>query len=64
MQASWHVGQPFTSTYSRWALEHAAGGTGARGSIDQKMYQYAIQSTIQPPSEVPERVAACYAVTP
>ncbi len=62
---SWHVGQPFTSTYSRWALELAAGGTGASGVFDEKLYHHAIASTIQPQlSDIPEKLAACYRVGP
>lgn len=64
VKASWHVGEPFTSRYSAWALDHAAGKIGTQGSFDRRLYQYAISSTLQPAAEVPKRVATCYSKGP
>ena len=42
IKASWQVGEPFTSHYSRWFLEQGQGASNTKGSLDERMYFYAI----------------------
>ena len=42
VKASWQVGEPFTSHYSRWFLEQRRGDSITQGAFDERMYYYAI----------------------
>lgn len=42
VKASWQVGEPFTSHYSRWFLEQGRGASNTEGLLDERMYFYAI----------------------
>ena len=42
VKASWQVGEPFTSHYSRWFLEQGRGAANTNGLLDERMYFYAI----------------------
>lgn len=42
VKASWGVGEPFTSVYARWALDHAAGKPGTAGVYNETAYRWAI----------------------
>lgn len=44
VKASWHVGDPYTSRYSRWQLVHLTGDNGTAGQLNETMYRYAISS--------------------
>lgn len=55
VKASWHVGEPFTSTYTRW-FEQRARGQDTQGTLNEGLYRWAIT----PEAESPRDVAACY----
>ncbi len=42
VKSSWQVGEPFTSHYSKWFLEHGRGASNTQGFLDERMYHYAI----------------------
>ena len=44
VKSSWFVGEPFTSRYSKWFLEHAQGRANTAGQFDEAMYLYAISN--------------------
>lgn len=51
IKASWHVGEPFTSHYTRWFMRHAIGEAGTEGSFDEKMYRYGVTPLAQEPRD-------------
>ena len=42
VKSSWHVGEPYTSKYSKWYTEIAHGSPNTNGNFDESMYTYAI----------------------
>ena len=42
MKASWRVGEPHLSKYTKWFLTHAAGSANTAGLFDEKRYRYAV----------------------
>ena len=42
VKSSWQVGEPFTSHYSKWFMEHSRGASNTQGVFDERMYYYAI----------------------
>ena len=44
IKASWHVGEPYTSTYTNWKLGHASLEDGTEGVFNEKLYRYATSS--------------------
>jgi len=58
VKASWHVGEPFTSHYTRWFQEHAQGETSTNGTFDRETYGFAIGSEAQLPGDKEK----CYAI--
>lgn len=47
IKASWNVGEPFTSHYTRWFMRHAIGEAGTEGTFDDEMYRYAVSPLAQ-----------------
>ena len=52
VKASWLVGEPYLSRYTRWAREHHAGRHGTGGSFHKHLYQFAISEEAQSPKNV------------
>ena len=42
VKTSWQVGEPFTSHYTSWFMEHSRGASNTQGLFDEQMYYYAI----------------------
>ena len=42
VKSSWHVGEPFTTHYSKWFTEIARGSSNTQGQFDEIMYTYAV----------------------
>lgn len=58
IKASWHVGEPHLSHYTRWMMGQAASDPNTRGSFNETMYRYAIS----PQAQEPPDVEACFSV--
>ena len=58
VKASWRVGEPHLSRYTKWFVEHAAGNANTAGIFDEKLYLYAVSAQAQDPPPV-ER---CFAI--
>ena len=52
VKASWRVGEPHLSRYTKWFLEHAAGNANTDGLFDEKRYRYAVSAHAQDPPPV------------
>ena len=52
VKASWRVGEPYLSRYTRWAREHHAGRHGTAGSFRDNLYHFAISEEAQHPKGV------------
>lgn len=61
LKASWHVGEPHLSEYTRWFLSSAEGNSGTEGSYDEQMYFFAID---QARANHPHNVTECFSVKP
>ena len=42
VKASWQVGEPHLSRYTRWMQAHSAGRHGTQGAFKEALYKYAI----------------------
>jgi hypothetical protein len=40
VKSSWHVADPYTQRYSRWALQHLLGDAGTGGSFNEPLYRW------------------------
>ena len=49
VKASWRVGEPYLSRYTRWAREIDAGRHGTAGSFREDLYNFAISTEGQNP---------------
>ena len=49
VKASWHVGEPYLSRYTRWTRELDAGGFGTAGFFREDLYNFAISDEGQHP---------------
>ena len=58
VKASWRVGEPHLSKYTKWFGEHAAGNANTMGMFDEKLYKYAVSMLAQDPPPVEQ----CFAV--
>ncbi|CAL5227685.1 g10693 [Coccomyxa viridis] len=56
LKASWHVGEPHLSHYTRWFLSHADGDPHTSGKFREAQYRYAIQLEAQDPNNA----SACF----
>ena len=52
VKASWRVGEPHLSKYTKWFLAHAAGSANTAGLFDEKLYYYAVSLSAQDPPPV------------
>lgn len=52
VKASWQVGEPYLSRYTRWAREIDAGGHGTAGSFQEQLYNFAISMEGQSPKNI------------
>ncbi|CAL8465839.1 g5375 [Coccomyxa elongata] len=52
LKASWHVGEPYTSHYTRWNLARATGDSNTAGTFDESQYYYAISKLAEEPEHV------------
>ena len=50
IKASWDVGQPHLSHYTKWYSGLAQGSDNTEGSFDEPMYRYAISMKAQEPN--------------
>jgi hypothetical protein len=58
IKASWNVGEPFTSHYTKWVMGRALGQDNTEGAFDERMYRYAIS----PGAQEPNNAESCYKV--
>jgi hypothetical protein len=58
IKASWHVGEPHLSTYTRWFKFLAAGSNNTQGTFQEPLYRYAIS----PQAQEPNNAAECFKV--
>jgi len=58
VKASWRVGEPHLTAYTRWFAEHAAGLPNTAGALNQALYRYAVS----PGAQDPPPVDRCFAV--
>lgn len=54
LKASWHVGEPHLSHYTKWVTAHANGEPGTHGSFDEPMYRYGVSLEAQEPNKAAE----------
>ena len=54
IKASWHVGEPHLSHYTKWVLDHAEGMAHTKGSFDERMYRYGVSMEAQEPNRAAE----------
>eukprot|EP00201_Polytomella_parva_P008370 CAMPEP_0175065080 /NCGR_PEP_ID=MMETSP0052_2-20121109/15708_1 /TAXON_ID=51329 ORGANISM="Polytomella parva, Strain SAG 63-3" /NCGR_SAMPLE_ID=MMETSP0052_2 /ASSEMBLY_ACC=CAM_ASM_000194 /LENGTH=313 /DNA_ID=CAMNT_0016331539 /DNA_START=247 /DNA_END=1185 /DNA_ORIENTATION=+ len=50
VKSSWHVGDVYTSRYSKWFLQHLEGDPGTEGYFDEAMYIYSQSNEAKAPN--------------
>jgi len=58
VKASWHVGEPFTSHYTKWFNGYALRQDNTAGTFNEPMYRYAVSVAAQEPPDAEQ----CYRV--
>jgi hypothetical protein len=51
VKSSWHVGEPFTSHYTKWFMGHALGQDNTAGQFNERLYRYGVSLKAQEPRE-------------
>jgi len=59
IKASWHVGEPHLSTYTKWFQKQANMEDTTAGTFQEPLYRYAISAQAQDPS----RASECFKIT-
>jgi len=60
VKSTWYAGEPFSSTYARWYMEHADNRTGAEGTHNTTLFHQSM-STL---ARMPRDFSSCYRPTP
>jgi hypothetical protein len=60
VKSSWHVGEPFTSHYTKWFMGHALGQDDTAGTFNEHLYRYGVS----PEAQMPRDYEKCYRIGP